>query len=117
MITLATLPTATAQEVLDQVVTHLLTQNKQAKPLTICQYRAGKLKCAAGSLISDAEYKKSFEGYSWGQLVKLEQVPKTHVALIGDLQYIHDQFPTTEWENELREYATKNDLVFNWEPS
>ena len=114
MITLSTLPTATKQELLDQVATHLLTQNKQANSVATCRYRIGKLKCAAGCLIGKNEYKESFEGYSWSQLVKLEQVPKAHMLLIVDLQHIHDQFPTTEWENELREYATKNDLVFNW---
>ena len=60
MITLKTLPQATAQEVFDQITQHLLQQGKAAKSVTgACRYRIetaeGILKCAAGCLIADDE--------------------------------------------------------------
>ena len=61
MITLKTLPQATAQEVFDQVTQHLLKQGKAARSGTgACRYRVETrgeiLKCAAGCLIADDEY-------------------------------------------------------------
>ena len=72
MITLKTLPQATAQEVFDQVAKHLLTQMKKSvakraaesasDSKDYCMYRGfDGTKCAAGCLISDDEYKPEFE--------------------------------------------------------
>lgn len=68
MITLKTLPQASEQEVLDQIAVHLLTQKQkcnngkdQTDPNYQCLYRNEEgLKCAAGCLIADDEYKKRF---------------------------------------------------------
>ena len=92
MITLATLPQATAQEVFDQMATHLLTQNEKSAGY-LFRYRLGRLKCAAGCLISDDEYKKSWEGRDWDTLVNLNEAPKAHTDLILELQRIHDGPP------------------------
>ena len=67
MITLKTLPQATAQDVFDHVTQHLLKQGKRSVSSTgACQYRTeqaeGVLKCAAGCLITDDEYNSKFEG-------------------------------------------------------
>jgi hypothetical protein len=52
MITLETLPQATAQEVFDQVATHLLTQRQRSTTKGNCAYRGDDgLKCAAGCLL------------------------------------------------------------------
>lgn len=68
MITLKTLPNASAQQVFDQVAAHLLTQKEKAKQFNTCKYRVEHrdkvLKCAAGCLIGDDEYEGCFEGTS-----------------------------------------------------
>ena len=107
-ITLATLKDATAQQVFDQVKTHLLTQNQKAKPLSYgaCQYRYEGLKCAAGCLISDDEYSPDMEvgalgGGSWPRLVHTYIVPEWHKDLITALQCIHDDYMMDEWASRL----------------
>ena len=96
MITLATLPQATEQEVFDQVATHLLRQRKVSRnPETqMCAYRgADGLKCAAGCLIGDDEYSSAMENLEWDQLEMQKQrftVPEEHIGLITDLQQVHD---------------------------
>lgn len=118
MITLKTLSAATAQQVFDQVVTHLLTQMKKSKDeLSLtnwgCRYRYGDLKCAAGCLIGDDEYKPTFEGQGWTYLEGIRVVPSDHRGLIKDLQLIHDQRPPYDWKKALREEAIIRDLEWN----
>lgn len=115
MITLASLPTASAQEVFDQVARHLLTQNRQAKNTHgNCRYRyrplhdcENVLKCAAGCLIDDSEYQESFEGWAW---CDLPNAPKKHVALICALQVIHDNREPEIWKEELSKLAKEYQL-------
>ena len=96
MITLKTLEQASAQEVFDQVVNHLLQQGKKSQNETsggdvLCAYRGfNGLKCAAGCLIADDEYKEWFEQRGWRDLVRDEFVPETHGMLIQELQGVHD---------------------------
>lgn len=96
MITLKTLPTATPQEVFDHVVNHLFVQGKQSlyyapDEFPCCMYRNPEgLKCAAGCLIADEEYDKSFERRPWQDLIDKGLVPKEHHELIKILQDIHD---------------------------
>ena len=121
MITLATLPNATAQEVFDQVATHLLTQNQRAVNTIYtennppCVYHSSKgLKCAAGCLISTEEI-KSFSGLdlsaAWGSLIQNNTVPDTHYRLISDLQRIHDIIAIDDWAKELAALAKDQNLV------
>ena len=74
-ISLANLNQAAPQEVFDQIVTHLLTQNKQSKYYkdlrTFCAYRSGDLKCAAGCLIDDDEYSPEMEALDWNNLIDM----------------------------------------------
>lgn len=119
MITLKTLPQSTAQEVFDQVATHLLTQNQKSLQfcndniLDLCMYRgAGTLKCAAGCLIADEEYDPTLEKASWKTLVKRDIVPKEHSTLIIDLQCIHDRTEVSEWKEELQHFAKIRKLEF-----
>lgn len=103
-ITLANLADATAQEVFDQVATHLLIQNEKAiNREGRCRYRFGKqkLKCAAGCLISDDEYKESFECHSWQRLIFINNITDRHAHLIGKLQNIHDSYVPDDWRGEL----------------
>ncbi len=82
-ITLATLPEATAQQVFDQVATHLLTQNARSENEDGCQYLAsnGQM-CAAGCLIDENEYDVSLEDHDWSSLVDDQRVPSEHGDLI-----------------------------------
>ena len=124
MITLKTLPQATAQEVFDQVTNHLLTQNEQSKQIggTMCLYRGRSeeddsivLKCAAGCLIGDDEYLPVFEGLSWKDVIKDNSatVPAEHSELIGSLQRVHDTYLPHSWDIQLAVVAEQFKLNTN----
>ena len=109
-ITLATLSQATAQEVFDQVATHLLKQKTRSTSENGCAYRGPNgLKCAAGCLISDEEYKPDMEGAVWTRLFYNGYVSSHHMELIRGLQIIHDSYPPAEWEHELKTSQKKKD--------
>lgn len=118
MITLKTLPQATAQEVFDQVAKHLLTQMKKSVAKRAaerapgwkdyCMYRGfDGTKCAAGCLISDDEYKPEFENLNWAHL---SSVPEEHCLLIMELQDIHDCHEPEDWRVKLNNLAEINHL-------
>lgn len=108
MITLKTLPQATAQEIFDQVARHLLTQNEQSvDEVGNCLYRCGKLKCAAGCLIADDEYSAAFEGDLWNSLVATNGITEKHRLLIQTLQCTHDDFAPPEWSVLLGDLAER----------
>jgi hypothetical protein len=121
VITLKTLPTATAQEVFDHGAVHLLTQSEKsvscydeaADVLLDCRYRYGELRCAAGCFIGPGEYKISFEGNSWEALVIAGRVPAAHQGLITALQGIHDQTDVNTWYVNLRKLAESRNLSSN----
>lgn len=117
MITLKTLPQATAQQVYDQIKAHLLTQNSKSQGGNKCLYRdPNGLKCAAGCLIGDDEYDSKFDDLkgidtAWESLVCRGLVPNAHVDLIRNLQIVHDTTPVEYWEGELKKSAFKFNLV------
>jgi hypothetical protein len=117
MITLKTLPQATAQEVYNQVRDHLLAQNCVSAVgdswiTRQCLYRGPNgTKCAAGCLIGDDEYKPEMEKTSWDRLVKQEIVPGNHEELIVKLQRVHDGSAVEDWSIELTLVAREFDLV------
>ena len=118
MITLKTLPQATAQEVFNQIVQHLLAQAEPAKNRTgACRYRLWKkgriLKCAAGCLIAKNEYSEKFEGEPWDFLVSLKLVPRNHNDLIASLQKVHDACLPSRWPERLRQLAEDYGLQYN----
>ena len=122
MITLKTLPQATAQEVFDQVAKHLLTQMKKSvakraaesasDSKDYCMYRGfDGTKCAAGCLIADDEYKLEFENHNWSHLSSTNYlVPKEHCHLIMKLQNIHDCYEPEDWRFILNNLAEESDL-------
>ena len=122
MITLKTLPNATAQQVFDQVAAHLMAQRQlSSDAYGICQYRHGNLMCAAGCLIGNGEYDESYEKLgSWGSLVAREIAPRDHIFLIQDLQDVHDEYNVREWPSILKRVSVKYDcsarVVVNMEP-
>lgn len=106
VITLATLPEATAQEVFNQVALHLLRQGEKSETMAGgCRYRARlrdrTLRCAAGCLISDDGYDPEMEGIDWGALVAAHKVPTAHFALISALQKLHDDTEVATWATNL----------------
>ncbi|MFM1991312.1 MAG: hypothetical protein RJA99_4269 [Pseudomonadota bacterium] len=112
-ITLATLPQATAQQVLDQVARHLLTQGATSygRGAIVCAYRSdGGWRCAAGCLIADDEYREDWEGQNWANLCREGLVPVTHRALILDLQGLHDCAGPDTWERGLAVIAQRHRL-------
>jgi hypothetical protein len=115
-VTLKTLAEATAQEVFDQVVKHLLEQGKRSFKLDVdgdefCLYRGSKgLKCAAGCLISDSEYKDDMEGRGWRNLVNIGYASDAHIDLIACLQAVHDKKELSTWREELLEISKRFDL-------
>ena len=124
MITLKTLPTATEQEVFDQVATHLIRQcRKSLKELSLLRpvgagaYRGDDgLKCAAGCLIADDEYDIGMERILWGGLVSQGKVPKEHWLLIDALQIVHDWMDKPDdihsWISALKYVAERYNLEF-----
>lgn len=132
MITLATLYQATAQEVFDQVVQNLIRQGVRSETVSLtgkstgCNYRTLQddgttLKCAAGWLIADSEYKPDMDdeegGTDWNALIEKGYVPDNHQDLISELQYIHDTVQPLWWENAFQNYAYKNGLEYNTLPT
>lgn len=118
MITLKTLPQATAQEVFDQVSNHLKTQGVKARnELGKCKYRLDTgekvLMCAAGCLMDEEEGAK-LGGFSgrWVNLVASGSAPPEHQDLIQSLQYLHDGISVHEWEFALERAAVEHNLVF-----
>lgn len=122
MITLKTLPTATKQEVFDQVATHLIRQcRKSLKEKYLLRpigaYRGdGGLKCAAGCLIADDEYDIGMERTLWRDLISQGKVPKEHWLLIDALQVVHDWMAKPDdihsWISGLKYVAERYNLEF-----
>lgn len=113
MITLKTLPQATAQEVFDQVAKHLLTQGAESTNSEAggCAYRGDHgMKCAAGCLIADDEYRFKMENKTWPRLIEDGMAPRAHAHLITKLQDIHDNEPVDDWMHNLRQVAVSNGL-------
>jgi hypothetical protein len=109
MITLATLSQATGQQIFDQIVGHLRMQNAKCKSGDSCMYRNPKgLKCAAGCLIADDEYKEIFEhqvfAYVALSLCHLG-VHQEALSLISTLQQTHDNKAIMHWERRFKEIA------------
>lgn len=121
MITLKTLPDATAQEVFNQAAIHLLTQGVRAAGphkidpcVSMSMYRGiNNTACAAGCFIADDEYSKDMEGKFWGTLVDMGIVPDNHADLIGQLQKVHDTTEPDTWYQELLGIAENHCLNKN----
>ena len=120
MITLKTLPKATAQEVFDQGAAHLLKQGvRSVSGGGSCRYRGiqGR-KCVGGCYIADDEYERRMEDISWDGLIHQTlktPVPRKHAKLIRALQRIHDEDEPSYWKWSLRELAKKMRLKFKFE--
>lgn len=111
----------TPQEVFDKVVTHLRKQGRSSRNGK-CLYRYGDLKCAAGCLIEDEEYRPFMDGDSDTSIGRILHHPDTpvsmrerlapHLELISSLQNLHDNRGVPDWENELSDVARDFDLQY-----
>lgn len=115
-ITLATLPTATAQEVFDWVVFNLRQQGAKSIKNGVCRYRGPNgLKCAAGWCIGDDEYDPrwdSDEGKNWRAISRDNDI-HAHKQLIFNLQDVHDEYPVQEWENAWARAANRHGISYS----
>lgn len=109
MITLATLPRATEQQVFDQIATHLLTQNDRALGAGgVCVFlNDNGLKCAAGCLMTEAEFlalPSEIKGGNWAGVAAYMHISE-HEHLIAELQTVHDRRTVEQWPDALRTIA------------
>jgi hypothetical protein len=109
MITIATLPNHTDQEVFDYIANHLLSQGEKCQEIDdiydgpLCKYRnSDNQSCAAGCLFGPGEYKPSYEGNNWVNLRDKGIVPETHFGLITALQRVHDTVLADMWYRALQ---------------
>lgn len=114
VITLKTLPEATAQEVFNQAKNHLLKQKvKSARKeggLDYCLYRGPEgLKCAGGCFIAEDEYRPGMENQPWNS----HWFPIEHRKLIQELQWAHDSNDPNVWPAKLKCIAAKFNLKYS----
>lgn len=125
----------TAQEMLNKVVTHLLTQN--AKSMSedavgeTCLYRDGfGRSCSIGCLLPDEVYKPEMDlpqpnaCYPGTGVISLtcrfpEVLPyltpsdrELNLMMLDDLQSVHDSYPVKMWPEQLRIVAQRYDLHY-----
>jgi len=100
----------TAQEVINTVAQHLLTQGKKASDHGgSCRYRTTQgLSCAVGCLLTDDEYSPKMEGRMVGDISRsLPTRLRQHHALLVRCQAIHDELAVNEWPGAIRKLAEK----------
>lgn len=106
----------TLQEIFDIVSIHLMKQYETSflKGKT-CAYRGDRgLKCAAGILIPNNEYKPEFEKKTWHTLTAEGFVENKFSDEIRQLQIIHDFECCRNWCYKLTEFAKKHNLQVNF---
>lgn len=104
-----------AQEIYSKVRQHLLTQNAKSVHgmMNKCAYRGTDGRsCAVGCLIPDELYRTSLEGGTVdradvARLLKGLGITHENLDLVADLQWCHDQYLPSQWEEELCRIACK----------
>jgi len=105
------------RQTFDKVKKHLLKQGERSMKAddSICVYHSKEgLKCAVGCLISEEDYKRSFEQKSVFDLErklgtkKLEtilnmKISDESIMMLFDLQAVHDDVPPKQWEKKLKQ--------------
>jgi hypothetical protein len=113
----------TAQEVFDQVVTHLRQQGKQslltgvmADEASCAYHSADGLKCAVGYLITKEEYDPRIEATNVANVMDIipsfKERYSEHSELLSSLQRIHDLQHPTEWEEMFSWCAKQYKLTY-----
>lgn len=100
----------TRQEIFDKVKAHLLKQNARSTGASgSCRYRGehGRM-CAVGCLISDAKYRTAMEGHAARDLRSWLSMPSPRtLALLDNLQDVHDGYEPRLWSIELADVAKR----------
>lgn len=119
-VTIHNLEESTGQEVFDFIAHHLLTQNEKALHIEEdgeqnCKYRLKKedgtvLRCAAGCLIPDEDYKDEIEGEKWVAAIEKMKITDKHNSIISGLQSIHDFQKVEVWERKLLDFVMGRNL-------
>lgn len=114
--------TYTKQETFDIVVRHLLMQkrkswgpmvDKDGDVFDICKYREGNLRCAAGILIPDKEYREEFEDITAKDLCEklgMDTFWGHDLRLVYLLQGVHDDYNPSEWRDRLAKLGVEENL-------
>lgn len=108
----------TKQETFDTVAKHLLTQGERSESSFGCAYRGdGGLKCAVGVLIPEERYYPDMEGASVSNtpfilngVAKLMRRLGHDLALLGELQRVHDEHEPDDWRECLEAVAREHGL-------
>lgn len=106
------------QEVFDLVVNHLREQGcKSIGENGVCLYRGSNgTKCAVGVLIPDNLYILEMEGKSILELKTKYYYLRPrlyHSKLLMELQRVHDDYSTEEWEKRFEEVAKEFNLEYS----
>lgn len=111
------MPSIPKQQTFDTIVNHLRTQGARALNAALghCEYRTPTgMKCAAGCLIPDDKYCRSFEGMRVTMTtpagVLLNELGHD-LVLVQDMQKIHDSHAPHDWEYQFERVATQHGLV------
>jgi hypothetical protein len=117
----------TNQELFDRVVAHARQQKCQAREGSKCLYRRPNgAKCFIGALIPDDKYDPSFENVGLSmlnsnykgdkqvalQIAEASGLDESQYALGEQLQNIHDNIDTEEWESEFKHFAIEHSLIY-----
>jgi len=118
------------QEVFNKVWEHAHTQKEKSLAKkgdpdeNLCRYRGDNgTKCFIGALIPNEVYEEDMEGMNVANLVErfsivgrtlglAENVTRdsSDMRFLARLQYIHDSYPPSEWDDELRYFADTRDV-------
>lgn len=108
-----TITETSPQEIFDTVVNHLRAQKVQSMFDGSCVYRTTDgLKCAIGGLLTDEEYSPKMEGALVDSLLELPIRLRGSVALMVDLQDVHDVWNISDWEVQLARVASNHSLTY-----
>lgn len=105
--------TLTRQDIFNIAANGLLKQGKTSKDSVSCKYRGPNgLKCAVGMLIPDELYEDTFEGHSASSSGVIKALVKAGMPntvafadFLENLQDVHDDHQTGDWERELVNFA------------
>ncbi len=109
------------QEVFDFVVNALRKQGCKSEDSEGCLYRGPNgTKCAAGHLIPNEDYRRSFEGKtSYYNDMGVQSAPAVYLHdagyncdLVTALQGIHDTQRVEDWENSFKRAAKDYKLIY-----
>jgi hypothetical protein len=108
--------TSSPQRIYDEVAQHLLRQMERSNGSNGCAYNAtaedGRvLHCALGIFLTDEALTPEENGMPWDSLCGVRGWRTTHLKFLNELQDIHDAKEPSEWEDSLREFAERHELV------